>query len=106
MEKPPLPLLLLLSFLENPVQFLEMILPGRGKTIYSFESSLGFTSLLYIRRVSADIAGLHQELLIPANVFLLALQHDENLLRGVAMKGKYAIRRILDEIHKYVLTGK
>jgi hypothetical protein len=30
--------------------------------------------------MNADVTGLHQELLVPADVFLLALQNDENLL--------------------------
>ncbi len=104
-RSPPLPLLLLLSLPENPVQFLQMILPWRGKNIDPLESGFGFTSVLHIGRMNADIAGLHQELLVTADVFLLTLQHDENLLRGVTVQRKYATRRILDETQKHVLPG-
>lgn len=57
-----------------------MILPGWAEDIDSLESCLGFTAVRHIGRMNVEIPGLHQELLVSTNVFLLALQNDENLL--------------------------
>ena len=94
-----------LSLLESFFQFLQIIFPRRREDIDPLDHSLGCGSVLHVRRVNADVTGLHEELLVPADVFFLTFQKDLNLLCRMAMEGVFETRRVLEETYKHSLPS-